>query len=234
MSDQKKPTQGPVDPQLEAAYAMKAAAERMIAAIEGKSGKRPAPMVSGRASAPPAPVEPPPPPPKPLTLRDRIANTLMTETLDTNKLSKALGEPVDVVAGELAKARADGSVTNIGYDDAPLWVWKPGDGIDTPSLKKMIRRRSSERPMWIKDLIHLTGARPSRVDGVMTEIKRNEKLVDMAGGAGRPGRPEAKLYFLPTAEWKVDGGQDASLEARPTTREGRKGKGIKPRAPKHR
>lgn len=233
MSDpkDKKSGQAAENPALAAAYAMREAAEQMIAALEGgKPGKR-APMVPAKGTETALVPVVAAPPPKPLTLRERIANALMNESLDTNKLSKSLGEPMDVVAAELASARAEGMVTNIGYDDEPLWVWRPGDSIDTPTLKKMVRRLLTERPMWIKDLIKLTGARASRVDGVMTELKRTERLGDAAGGMGRPGRPEAKMYYIPSASWKFEGeATDASLPARPTTRAGRVGKGIKPRA----
>lgn len=201
----KKP-EAPVDAALAAARKMRDDAIKLVEELEARA--------SIAASTPPEP-------PKPVTLRDRIQNALMSETLTTAKLSKALGEPVDVVSREIAAAKGEGKVMNVAFDDDPHWTWRPGDDISTQDLKKLVRRLLSERPMWIKDLVHVTGARASRVDGVLTELKRTEKVVDAAMGMGRPGQLQAKMYFIPTGDWKVDGATDATMPKRATTRAGR-------------
>lgn len=138
-------------------------------------------------------------------IRQRIQFALMRETLDTNKLSKAIGEPVDVVLEQISKLeydreyRPEGRIANLGHRDSPLWVWRVGNEADTQTILKIAKRLITERPTAFRDLVRAIGARESRVSGVMVEIQRHEPVVDMSNGG------HAKIYFLPTAGSKVSG-----------------------------
>lgn len=164
--------------------------------------------------------------PRPADLRERLEQALTRESLDTPRLSKTLGESVDKVEALLKSLRAEGKVANVGMGDAPIWSWKIGNNTETGLLRKVVKRLISERGMYLRELVAATGAKESRVSGVLIELQRIEKIVDLSGGQGH-----AKCYFLVSAGSHIDGGHDpaspiksASLKPRGTTRAARAAK----------
>lgn len=176
-------------------------ARALVTRLEKLSGAR-APSVAPRpAPAPEAQKAPP------MTLEDRVRNALLRESLDTSQLGKGLGEPLDKLSLVLRNLRAEGKIVNVGSEEVPTWCWRIGNETDTKTLRQIVHRLITERPMKLRELVHATGARDSRVSGVMAELQRYEQVVDLGGGG------HAKTYFIIS-----DRAKDATLKSRPTTR----------------
>ena len=130
-------------------------------------------------------------------LKRRIEIALTRESLTTDKLARAVGESLDKVVDALRTLRAESRVYNVGMGDAPLWTWRIGDHTDTQDLKKLVVRLLMERPMTTRELANATGARMSRVGGVMVDIQRgNYEVINL--GHGHTGR----WYITATAAVK--------------------------------
>lgn len=139
----------------------------------------------------------------PPTLRDRIKTALLRESLSIGQLSKALNETPGRVSDEMRTLRSQGQVYNVGNADNPMWTWRIGDNTDTRILLEAIRRLISERPMTTKELAEATGARISRVGGVLVAIQRSDDQIFnlgnkhtarwfLASGAQRANLPPKK------------------------------------------
>ncbi len=136
------------------------------------------------------PLPAPPPPPKPLEVSEKIEVALTRESLDTQRLAKAIGETLEKTTMTLKELRDAERVYNVGFDDLPIWTWKVGNDCDAATLIKVIRRLISERPMFLRDLIRASGATQSRVSGALIEVQRMDRVIDLGGGG------HAKQYFL--------------------------------------
>lgn len=95
----------------------------------------------------------------------------------------------------LALRRA-GKVANVGSDAAPVWTWVIGDEVDTPTLRSTVERYCRLRPFTHSELVHVTGANPNRVKGVITDLKlrRGTNARDALRDFGTLGRG---VYFYP-------------------------------------
>ena len=110
---------------------------------------------------------------RPAALRDRIKTALLRESLTINQMAKALGENTAKISDEMRTLRSEGQVYNVGNADNPMWTWRIGDNTETRVLLDTVRRLIAERPMTTRELAEATGARLSRVGGVMVAIQRS-------------------------------------------------------------
>lgn len=124
------------------------------------------------------------------TLDEKIQQALTKESLETVKLAKIVGEPVQVIIDTLAKLEDEDLVYNLGFRDSPVWMWRVGDDVDTTTLTEVVKRLISERPMWTREIVRATGAKESRVSGALVEIQRTCRVGDFSGGG------HGKKYFV--------------------------------------
>lgn len=155
---------------------------RQIAELEGSSNQVPG-SDDGLDDLP----VPTPPPPK-LTVREKVEAALSKESLEPAKLIKIVGEDEEKVREAVKQLRIERKVFNVGMGDLPIWTWVVGDAADTPTLMRVIRRLISERPMTTRELTAATGARYSRVEGAIVELRRDESLNMRDLGIGHAGR----------------------------------------------
>lgn len=167
--------------------AMIATMEQKVQAVTTKRGPG-RPRKVPLEGLPPLPA--PPPPPKPMSVAEKVELALTRESLDTQRLAKAIAEPLEKTTLALKDLRAQDLVYNVGFDDIPIWTWKVGNNCDAATLIKVVRRLISERPMFLRDLMRATGVSVSRVSGALIEIQRMDRVVDLGGGG------HAKQYFL--------------------------------------
>ncbi len=155
-----------------------------------------APPVAVAVATPVVPPEPVPAPPPKLDVRQKIELALTTESLDTARLAKAVGETQDRVSKVLTALKAEDLVYNVGYEDSAIWTWKVGDAVDTPTLIRVVKKLLSERPMGLRDVIRATGVKESRVSGAIVEVQRMCRVEDLSGGG------HAKKYFVVGEHWR--------------------------------
>lgn len=180
----------PMREQLETLQSMIQNLTNEISTVQEKVETRRRSRTTTRVDSPTTTVAAPEPPKPPPTLRERIETALVRESLDADKLARALNESTSKVETELQKLENEGKVYNVGWVDSPIWTWRVGNDVDAATLTRVIRRLISERPMYTKDLLRATGAALSRVSGALVEIQRADRVLDMSAG----GR--AKQYFL--------------------------------------
>jgi hypothetical protein len=188
----------------EASMQLKALVDRASA----KAGTRPTPTVAPAKATPQ-----PPPPPAPVTLEDKIRIALWMASLSVAKLAKALSEPVADVQAEIDRLAKAGHTVTTRLEEQPIWTWRIGDGVDGKTIKAKCKQLMSENPVYSRDLVRLTGASARRVENAVIDIRREERVMDMSGGAGR-----ARLYFLPTAGWSMTNATEAGITPRGKTK----------------
>lgn len=130
------------------------------------------------------------PAPEP-TVAQKIEAALRTQSLDIADLARATKVPVGKISEAMKPLRKVGQVANVGTEDHPIWAWKIGDA-PTPELVAWVRRMIMERPMTTRELAAASGARFSRVGGVMVAIQRAPgegwQILDMHRGEQHAGR----------------------------------------------
>lgn len=141
-------------------------------------------------------------------LRVRIRMALTKESLDTKTLAKTVGVKQELLQPVLDQLRQEGQVFNMGFEDWPRWTWRIGENSDTATLRNVILRLISERPMALRDLVAATGVKNSRVSGAVIEIQRSHNVIDLA-----PPDSASRLYFLVS-----EGAKDARLPSRTALR----------------
>jgi hypothetical protein len=119
--------------------------------------------------------EPPVREEKPVDLRGRVENALKRESLTVAQLSRTTGESVGPVSEMLKLMKQKDLVYNVGSAEYPLWTYRIGDQTSTSDLSRAVRRLISERPMTTRELVDATGARLSRVSGVMVALLRDKE-----------------------------------------------------------
>ena len=153
---------------------------------------------SRRLSAPQRPVHGP---------KERIEEELLNNSLTPQQLAKVVGSSINVVNDHLKSLRDEHRIYNVGMGESPRWTLRIGDKTDTPTLRRLMERLLRERPMMARELADATGARQSRVAGVLVEIQRSgANIVDMSGGQ------KDKIYFI------IGNTKDMKLEPRGSTR----------------
>lgn len=124
--------------------------------------------------------------PEPVELHAKIQSALLRESLSTPQLARAVNESTTKAMAAVTDLKRRGKIANIGSEDYPTWSWKIGDDTTTAQLRDLVRRLIQERPMTTRELALATGARFSRVGGVIVEFQRGgDKLVDMGTGHTR-------------------------------------------------
>lgn len=153
-------------------------------------------------------IAPKPEPQKPKTLREKIQEILTKESMNTTWIVRSLhmDKPKyrEQVLKEIETLNHEGLIFNVGYADSPVWTWRIGDKTDNATLRNVVQRLISERPMYVTDIIRATGASEKRVSNELVHIQRNPPdgmhVVDMSPAHGYKPHGRAKMYFLATRE----------------------------------
>lgn len=153
----------------------------------------------------------------PKTLRERIQEALVRESMDLMQLSREVHADRAKVQRMLHELREQRHVYNVGFEDSPVWTWKIGDEADGALLKQVLVKLISERPMYLVDLVRATGVSEKRISGKLVDIRRYPpdglRVVDMSPLSGYKPHGRAKAYFLAPKELR-----DMSLQPKTTTK----------------
>ncbi len=125
---------------------------------------------------------------RPASNRQRVEQALKGQSLNTAQVAKAAGLSVGKVSQVLRELRADHRVANVGSEDFPKWTLRIGDGTPTRELAVEVRRLISDQPMSMQELVDATGAKMSRISGVIVEVQRTvgERILNL--GTARRAR----------------------------------------------
>ncbi len=123
----------------------------------------------------PAPAEA-----KAVDLKDEVEKALRVRPMTITELAAHMGEvgfqvvgPILAeLVGSLAKA---GHLWNTGSAEVPRWVWILGDGCAAKDLRVITHALLQERPMTFGELLTATGARETRVYGILANLRRQGK-----------------------------------------------------------
>lgn len=125
------------------------------------------------------------------TMAERIEHALRAQSLDLPALARAVGGSAGKVSEAMRALRRVGQVANVGTEDHPVWTWRIGDA-PTPELTAWCRRMLAERPMTTRELAAASGARFTRVGGVIVAIQRAPgegwQILDLNRGQQHAGR----------------------------------------------
>lgn len=91
-----------------------------------------------------------------------------------NQIVKESKLTLPKVEKALQELKHENRVWNVGSEEFPRWTRRIGDDTTTKELTDEVRRLISERPMTMPELHATTGARISRLSGVITMLGRSE------------------------------------------------------------
>lgn len=125
------------------------------------------------------------------TLEARLEMALRRESLTPEKLEKALGASAEEVQGALLVLKEH--ISNVGFPDSPILMWKPGD-LPIPELIPFVKRLLAEHAMGTHELAKAMGAKFPKVHRVIN-ILRSQEPKDRFLNLGTPLVP--KWFFIP-------------------------------------
>ncbi len=126
-----------------------------------------------------------PVPPPVLSLDDRIVRALKVGIFTLEELAREVHASAGPVGEVLKRLRAENRIINLGNDARPRWAWLVGDETSFEELKRTIVKFIADRPMYLQDLLHATGARRNRVSGVLSKMHRDGEPVLNLGTPAR-------------------------------------------------
>ncbi len=103
-------------------------------------------------------------------LAARIEHALRGQICTTEELARSVGEPAAKVQERLKALRKN--LADVGTADQARWVWRVGDETPAKELRDLVQRLIEDQPLTTAQLTKITGARMSRVNGVLVEIQR--------------------------------------------------------------
>lgn len=103
-------------------------------------------------------------------LEARIEAALRSRVLTTEELAKTVGAATDKVREKLKEIRK--YVADVGTVDQARWIWRVGDESSTKELRDVVARLIEDQPLTTAQLAKITGARMSRVNGVLVDLQR--------------------------------------------------------------
>lgn len=122
----------------------------------------------------------------------RVLDCVREVACTSREIAKRLRMDVERVDEILTELREADAIVNINTDVRPRWFFKVGDAADPVTLAGAVRYLLREAPRTLQDLVDLTGARESRVNGVrITMVRHKERLINV--GTGRI----AKWFLVP-------------------------------------
>lgn len=117
---------------------------------------------------------PMPAPRRPATNKERVEAALRGQSLNTAQVAKVTGLSIGKSSEGIRQLRADKRITNVGSEDFPKWTLRIGDDTPTSTLRAEVARLIGDQPMTMQELVEATGARTSRVSGVLVDLQRKE------------------------------------------------------------
>lgn len=111
-----------------------------------------------------------------LDLVAKIERALRSNIYTTEELAKAIGEPTDKVRTKIKDIRKN--LADVGTPDRAKWLWRLGDDCSAKDLKDTVQRLITGVKRTTAELTTITGARMSRVNGVLVELQRATKRVN--------------------------------------------------------
>jgi hypothetical protein len=119
--------------------------------------------------------------------------------LTQTQLARHVGASAETLGPVLEAMYARGLLANIGTDQHPRWITRVGDHASPEKLEATVRFLCSDAPRSMQELVDLTGARQSRVNGARLQLERNqERIVNL--GTGK----YARWYLLPPQLRRAD------------------------------
>lgn len=113
-------------------------------------------------------------------LRARVQEALMEEPLTAAKLAAGLHQSQHTVDTLLQELKSEGKIFNMAMGDlTPMWYWRVGDNTDFPTLILSVKNLIRHSPLARPDLEQITGARLSRVDGAIVELRRTYDVINL-------------------------------------------------------
>lgn len=104
------------------------------------------------------------------------------------QVAKATGLSIGKTTEAIRVLRQDRRIANVGSEDFPQWTLRIGDDTSTKELHAEVSRLIHERPMTMQELVDFTGARMSRISGVLVQIQRSEGQRVLNLGSARRAR----------------------------------------------
>jgi hypothetical protein len=131
--------------------------------------------------------------PKKMDIGTKIEMALRSHIFTTEELAKAVGEPVAKVQEKLKSIRKN--LADVGTPDLARWVWRIGDDTPASELRDLVARLIEGHAMTTAELTRITGARMSRVNGVIVDLQRTPDVQIYDLGS----KFRAKWIILPKA-----------------------------------
>ena len=113
-------------------------------------------------------------PPVRMELTEKIEHTLRSKICTTAELAKTINEPLIKVQEKLKAIRRH--LADVGTPEEARWVWRIGDDTPASELRRMVAMLIEGRTLTTAELTRITGARMSRVNGVIVELQRDPEV----------------------------------------------------------
>lgn len=141
----------------------------------------------------------PPAEAKPKDLAAKITHALRGQILTTDELARSVGEPANKVQAKIKEIRK--ALADVGHPEQARWTLRLGDETSAKELRDVVVVLIKDQPMTTAELVKATGARMSRVNGVLVDIQRagKEKIFNLGSDY------RARWFILP------EGAKDARL-----------------------
>lgn len=103
--------------------------------------------------------------------------------LTQGEIARHVGAAAESLGATLEAMYARGLLANLGTDQHPRWITRVGDHASPEKLEASVRFLCSDAPRTMQELVDLTGARQSRVNGARLQIeRRGERIVNLGSG----------------------------------------------------
>lgn len=115
--------------------------------------------------------------PKAYNLRAEVEAALRTRPMTVTELSAHLGEKANGkdISEMIVVLNGEKRLWNTGSSEVPRWVWILGDQAPAGELRTMVHALLQERPITFGELLTATGARETRVYGILANLRRQGK-----------------------------------------------------------